>query len=371
MHKRSSIETSQFKKELKLIEKEKSDVTSTTKKFGLHKSSTLTMKSNTFTSKNLTASNSKKNIKPPQNQNLSSSKLMNSTLNKGDKSSFIEDDSKILVTSQSKSRIRTGGNDINAAKMFTKLFEKNKNTSKTIKSGKESSVGKNSKGNFGKINTDNITSKIDTGLSESFKRKSLSVKAKDNKKPDFINHLSNKNNNQNNSSLNQSADNNNKKKNNFISRKSLAFSRTNATNSTNKVVDTVAGSKLSKQSILGRIISTRNIKGDDRNNMLTDINFEVANTQQDIIGQRKSLKNFHTSKSSHNGFDYEFERKFSSSLRSNKPIKMHKRNNSMKKGKKIILLFVFFIITTFEIVYFSLFRQEITKERLIVVESQL
>ena len=78
--------------------------------------------------------------------------------------------------------------------------------------------------------------------------------------------------------------------------------------------------------------------------MLTDINFEVANTQQDILGNRRSLKNFNTIKGinfiKQESLNYDLVRKFSSSLRSGKSFisipptktKKIKRRNSLKNG---------------------------------------
>jgi hypothetical protein len=216
--------------------------------------------------------NLKKNEK---NVSINNSKIMNTTLNNN--SSFISQASRKLDKNASKSRLKTGGNENTSSKVFNKMLE-NKDSIKNNNNSKDNTntLKKiNRSPSIGKIVTDNILSKINTGLTEEFKRKSL-IKSQEKKKESANKSI--------NLTMTQTVINGDKKKQNFISRKSLVFSKPKV----NKDDD----NKLSKAAIMGKILDTRKIKGDDRDkNLLTEVIIEVANTQQNLQVNRKQLRN--------------------------------------------------------------------------------
>jgi hypothetical protein len=172
MKKTSNLLNSQLKKELtqigniddKKIKNEKDLRISPKKTTGILKRSSTVLKQNLNVEKIL-----KKNDK-----SINNSKLMNSTLNNN--SSFNSHDSKKLDRNASKSRLKTGGNENTSSKVFNKMFEKKetlKNISKINKDNTNNLKKINRSPSIGKLAVDNIQSKINTGLSEEFKRKSF------------------------------------------------------------------------------------------------------------------------------------------------------------------------------------------------------
>jgi len=245
---------------------------------------------------------------------LKSNKDNNSSSQNKDKPSFFDDldsknNSKIMNTTQSRN-LKTGGNELNSSKTFNKLLSPKELVKNVISAAK--SIGKNKK--------TLIENKNPFVAGRNSIRKSVSINPKDKSLLKFgLNKtgLGNTNNTMN-STLTEG-----KKRNNFISKSKMKTSKANQSD--------VQSNKISRQSILGKIMSTRNIKGDDRTkNILTEIDrsFEVTATQ---ANQKRSLNPFNSllrmsMGSFRDSYDFDFDRKFSGSLRSDDYNPLKRRN---------------------------------------------
>ncbi len=259
----------------------------------------------------------------------------NSILNK-DGNSFLDDlgsknSSKILNTYQSRN-LKTGGDELNSSKTFNKLLIPKDAASSAIAAAK------------------NMVKQVSLGIKE--KTVSTPSRPSAGKSNSWINNPNNRNNKsglKNNSSklgsnttvnLSTLGD---KKRGNFISKTKLQNIKPNQSD---------LQSTLSKKAILGKIFSTRNIKGDDRaRNLLTEIDkgdsIEVSPTLGNM--KRNPFNSLSSRMSSlRESYDFDFDRRFSSSLRSEDYSLLKKRNtksfperfnkgNFYKKNSMILL----------------------------------
>jgi len=276
----------------------------------------------TINPKNLNTSNNTSTLK--QNK-----EIQNTTSNNKEDNSFQKDlggsvaqaeNSKVLNTNTSVKNLKTSGTEFNSSKLLNKALLPRESVAAAITAAKGFSSQKNLGPNSssGKKPLEPRKS-IVVAPGRLSLRKSISINSNTLKS---LNRTGLSNNTINASTLEGGA----KKKTNFIRKMSsaskLQFKKPNQSD--------LDAPKLSRQSILGKILSTRNIKGDNRTkNILTDVDkdsFEVSPTQTNQPKRAFNGFNSISRMSLNSSYDYDFDRKFSGTLRSEDFNALKRRN---------------------------------------------
>lgn len=289
--------------------------------------------------------NVKNKVNPNTSNGFDSLKINKDEVKKGESSIFDEfsnnininnnafggeslNNSNILTTNQSKNNLKTAINDINSSRTFSKTLTEKEVAAAAIAAGKLAKRQKtvsSSNLNFKKTNTLNKNDKSlindnNPNTSRQSLRKSFTISNKNNlnDKSQFKNNF-NKTINNNNTTLNMTLS-EGKKRTNFISKDKLKSTKSLAKNNKTEIKNST---RISRKSILGKILSTRSIRGDDRTkNILSGIENSPKHSRNNFNSpSQMSLSSFRDS------FDYEYNRRFLS-IGSHDDLTYQKHNRS-------------------------------------------